>query len=123
MRIRNPKSQKLSFANLTKMNVARCEELFHKINDWTPTDWACAMAGECGEACYLIKKYRRLDEADQSKDTVRHRAFLIEAIGNELADVVIYADLLAFRFGLSLGDEVRAKFNEVSIRRHSKRFL
>jgi len=123
MRTRNPKAQKLNFDNLRKMNFVRCEESFHKITDWSHTDWACAMAGECGEACNLIKKFRRLDGADKRKDTVNNRAKLIDAIGKELADVVIYADLLALRFGLSLGDEVRDKFNEVSVRRKSPRRL
>ena len=47
----------LSFNELRQANTARCEKSFHSINSWTPTDWACAMAGECGEACNLVKKF------------------------------------------------------------------
>jgi hypothetical protein len=68
------------------------------------TDWACALAGETGEACNLIKKLRRGDAIDT------------EDIGKELADVVIYADLLAARLGIDLGEAVVQKFNEVSDR-------
>lgn len=92
----------LSFARLRAVNVRRCEAVFHDIDAWSPTDWACAMAGEAGEACNLIKKLRRGESIDHV------------AIGYELADVVIYADLLAARLGLDLGEMVRQKFNIVS---------
>ncbi len=38
-------------------------------------------------------------------------------------DVVIYADLLAARLGMSLNDFVMWKFNEVSLRRGSRRLF
>lgn len=117
------KGEKLQFGNLKGVNVRRCETAFHKLNEWTPTDWACAMAGEMGEACNLIKKLRRLDGADKGKDTPKERAKLTRMIGEELADTVIYADLLTARLGLSLGDEVRKKFNKVSRRRGVEIFL
>lgn len=117
------KGGKLTFGDLKSTNLRRCEEAFHNIEDWTPTDWACAMAGEAGEACNLIKKLRRLDGADKVKDTPATRKKLTAAIGKELADAVIYADLLATRLGVSLGDEVRKKFNAVSRKRGVEIFL
>lgn len=96
----------LKFSDLTEANKIRCGEVFFPITDWSLTDWACAMAGECGEACNFIKKLRRGESVD------------MQTIGKELADVVIYADLLATRIGLSLGTCVREKFNEVSDRRN-----
>lgn len=96
----------LTFKELGKTNRERCEAVFHPVNNWSPTDWACAMAGECGEACNFIKKLRRGEPISPAD------------IGKELADVVIYADLLAQRLGLDLGDCVRDKFNEVSDRKH-----
>ncbi len=110
---------KLSFEQLREANVRRCEQVFHKLCDWSPTDWATAMAGECGEACNLIKKLRRLDGADMLKDSHFNRQALVLATGKELADLVIYADLLAARLGLDLGDEVARKFNQVSQERGS----
>lgn len=113
----------LTFEMLRSVNVARCEEVFHKLNDWTPTDWACAFAGEVGEACNLIKKLRRLDGADTNLDTEQHRQMLIKKVAKELADSVIYADLLAAVLGINLEDAVRQKFNEVSRKRNSTQYL
>lgn len=110
----------LTFENLRQVNVARCEDVFHALEKWTPTDWACAMAGECGEACNEVKKLRRLDDADKVKDTDIQRQELRLKIGKELADLVIYADLLAARLHIDLGDAVRQKFNEVSDKRGSE---
>lgn len=101
----------LTFEDLRTANVARCEDVFHPLESWTPTDWACAMAGECGEACNMIKKMRR------------GSAFDLTDIGRELADLVIYADLLAARLGIRLGDAVVEKFNAVSFDRGSKHLL
>lgn len=97
----------LGFQNLRDANVRRCNAVFHPLHSWSPTDWACAMAGECGEACNLIKKLHRGEDISPSE------------IGKELADIVTYADLLAARLGINLGDAVREKFNEVSERRNS----
>lgn len=94
----------LNFGILRDANVTRSEQSFHMCDAWSPTDWACAMAGETGEACNLIKKLRRGEDVRP------------EDIGKELADVVIYADLLAHRLGIDLGTAVRSKFNEVSDR-------
>lgn len=111
----------LSFDQLRMANVERCEEVFHPLDSWSPTDWACAMAGECGEACNVVKKMRRgaadlygLDPDDRR--TARQLA-------NELADLVIYADLLAARCGIDLGHAVLQKFNAVSFKRGSTVFL
>lgn len=98
----------LTFMDLCVANAKRCEDVFHPIESWTPTDWACAMAGEAGEACNLVKKLRRGEDIQPG------------AIGHELADVVIYADLLCTRLGINLGELVRSKFNVVSERRGSE---
>lgn len=67
------------------------------------------MAGEVGEACNVIKKLERerLGIAG-SRATVDHLA-------EELADVVICADLIAMQAGIDLmGEAVPAKFNATS---------
>lgn len=113
----------LTFNKLRHINVARCEEVFHPLISWSPTDWATAMAGECGEACNFIKKLRRLDGADKNIDTHLERQRLRHSIGLELADLVAYADLLAARLDIDLGKYVRDKFNEVSVKRGSVQML
>ncbi len=104
----------LTFKQVRKANTTRCAKHFHSIDSWTPTDWACAMAGETGEACNFIKKLRRLDDAKQLANIPKDRKKLIESIGKELADTVLYADLLAARLGIDLGEVIAKKFNEVS---------
>lgn len=109
----------LTFKLLREVNVRRCEEVFHKLDDWSPTDWATAVAGEAGEACNKVKKLRRLDGGDQALDTTEYREMLADQIAEELADTVIYCDLLAARIRRSLSDAVVKKFNEVSAKRGS----
>lgn len=92
----------LNLDHLRDRNVARCKESSHPLEDWSPTDWACAMAGECGEACNLIKKRRRGQSIATSQ------------IADELADLVIYADLLAARLEINLGAAIICKFNKIS---------
>ena len=110
----------LHLADLAKANADRCNEVFHPINSWSPTDWACAMAGECGEACNEVKKLRRKfynsDDMDLSypEDFQKHHAVEAARVGAEVADMVIYADLLCQRLGISLEDAIREKFNAVS---------
>lgn len=94
----------LTFDELRRANTQRLPHFHGSHPTWSATDWACAMAGECGEACNLIKKRRR-GEPIHTFD-----------IGKELADAVIYAELLASHLGIDLGEAVRAKFNEVSER-------
>jgi NTP pyrophosphatase (non-canonical NTP hydrolase) len=97
----------LTFERLREANVARCEDVFHPLKSWSLTDWACAMAGEAGEACNVVKKTHRGDyRADPKKAK--------SDLAAELADVVIYLDLLAARAGIDLGDAVIEKFNRVS---------
>ncbi len=97
----------LTFDQLRLANESRCGQVFHPLYDWSPTDWGCAMAGEAGEACNKVKKLRRGEDVP------------LKDIADELADTVIYADLLAARLGINLGQAIREKFNEVSEQRGS----
>ena len=113
----------LSFKDLRAVNVPRCEEVFHKLDDWSPTDWATAMAGECGEACNEIKKLRCLDGSDSNPYFPEGRKAITERIAIELADLVICTDLLAARLEIDLGEAVADKFNRVSLKLGSTYFL
>ena len=74
-----------------------------------PLDFAMMeLAGETGEACNAAKKMARLrygmkGGSDQSAN-----------LAEELADVVICADLAAMKAGVNLADAVAAKFNRNS---------
>lgn len=68
----------------------------------------CELAGEVGEVCNVIKKLERERFGwIGSRDTVEHLA-------EELADVVICADLVAISAGIDLDAAVIAKFNATS---------
>jgi NTP pyrophosphatase (non-canonical NTP hydrolase) len=107
---------RLTFRQLRDANCARIPrfknrrgEYCHEIDgsDWSLGEWMNAVTGELGEAANLIKKITR---GDFTLEEGR------EDLGKELADIMIYLDILAFRAGVDLGDAVRSKFNEVSDR-------
>ena len=79
-------------------------------SDWSPAEWMNAVIGEVGEAANFLKKWRRGDYPQ----TVAGAQQFHDDFGKELADVVIYLDLLAFQLRLDLGEEVAKKFNQVS---------
>lgn len=76
-------------------------------SDWSLDQWATAVGGEWGEFLNLLKKFSRGDI------TI---AEFQELGGKELADVVTYLDILAFRMGINLGGATKDKWNEVSAR-------
>jgi NTP pyrophosphatase (non-canonical NTP hydrolase) len=106
----------MDFNELRRANLKRSAEVFSPLESWSPGDWACAMAGEAGEACNFVKKLRRLEDGKNTAKDPQSRAAIIAEVGNELADTVIYADLLAARLGINLDEALRGKFNEVSQR-------
>lgn len=76
-------------------------------SDWKLSAWCNAVTGELGELANFIKKVERGDFTLEEKR---------RDIGKELADVNIYLDILAYRCGVNLGEEIINKFNEVSVR-------
>lgn len=66
------------------------------------------LAEEVGEACGVVKKL--VHEAMGLKGKRK----TVRDLGEELADVVIVADLLARKFGLNLTNEIVNKFNITS---------
>lgn len=105
----------LTFDALRRANCSRCDR-WHPggIEDWSLSDWAVAMIGEAGEACNVVKKLNRV--RDGITGNTKSEAELRAQLGAELADTLIYLDLLAQRAGIDLGAAVVAKFNAVSER-------
>lgn len=105
----------LSFGELRKVNQLRHER--HDDNGtertWTLPEWTNALAGEAGELCNVAKKTRRGLKTDPTIDDAR------QEMAHELADIIIYADLVAQKLDIDLGAAVREKFNIVSDRRGS----
>ena len=105
-------NDKLSFEQLRQVSYERATTVFNHTEglvDWSPAEWSNAMAGETGEACNMTKKLLR--DGPEAVDMIE--------LGYEIADVVIYADLLATRMGFKLEDLIRAKFNKVSKKKGS----
>jgi len=109
----------LTFNRLRNINRDRCTE-WHAdgSTDWSAADWGNALAGEVGELCNVIKKYRRIqtgvDNPDVDEQSVE---VLLAQIRDELADVQCYLDLTADFFNIDLGDATIDKFNRVSEKR------
>lgn len=107
-------SPPLTFSRLREANVLRCDEAFQchgGLEGWPIANWAMAVSGEWGEACNKLKKLARGETLPPND------------IAHEIADTVIYLDLLAARLGIDLEKAVRDKFNIVSCRVNSKRFI
>ena len=107
----------LTFNTLREGNIARLPlfknskgEIAHSKtdgSDWSRAEWLEAVVGELGEYANESKKYRRGD--------LNAAEFKTKAT-KELADVVIYIDILAMQLGIDLGQAVMEKWNEVSRR-------
>ena len=94
----------LTFERLSEVNARRSPVAFPKCRNWIPEQWSNAAAGEMGEACNKIKK--RFGREDES--------VTLEMIGEEIADTIIYLDLLATKLDIDLPAAVIRKFNIIS---------
>ena len=107
----------LTFRTLRDANKARLPQFKNRRgepahsqpdgSDWKLSAWCNAVTGELGELANLIKKIER---GDMTLDEAR------QDVADELADVVTYLDILAFRCGVDLGNATMSKFNRVSER-------
>lgn len=105
----------LTFNTLRSANLARLPEFKNAKgepahsqpdgSDWSRAQWFTAVMGELGEAANLNKK---VDRGDLSMDEAR------QLIADELADVQIYLDILAYQCGVDLGKATRDKWNRTS---------
>ena len=104
----------MTFREFQNITTERCNE-WHGIRSWSLSEWAVAMAGECGEACNVIKKMNRKRDSIKNEDPEEYDE-LAEALAEEIADTVTYAFLLAEYCGFDMDEIVAAKFNKVSKR-------
>jgi NTP pyrophosphatase (non-canonical NTP hydrolase) len=95
---------------LKEVNEKRSIEGFKmELTDWTLPEWGNAVAGEVGEMCNVIKKIKRGDFDSNplvGKDMLQ----------KEIADIIIYLDLIATKEGIDISQAIIDKFNEVSDR-------
>jgi len=92
---------------LRAANIARQIE-WDQDNQITAAYRGNELAGEVGEACNVIKKLER-----ERLGILGSRATVGE-LADELADVLICADLIAMHYGIDLEAAVARKFNATS---------
>lgn len=109
----------LTIKQIIEAGVSRANR-WHKggLQDWSPLEWAGAMAGEAGEACNAAKKLKRIEdgianinEGDRSlvdRDKAAHQ------VTKEVADTILYGILLAARVGGDLNAALIEVFNKKS---------
>lgn len=110
----------LTFKRLCEAAVSRSVRWHGALDAWSPSDWAVALVGEVGELCNAVKKWNRVrDGAPNINDPGRgitDEAAAVDKIGDELADVIIYAPSFAARLKIDLEARIVAKFDAVSER-------
>jgi NTP pyrophosphatase (non-canonical NTP hydrolase) len=108
-----PKS--LTFSDLSAANRARCESPLgfdHRLDSWSLSDWITATLGELGEAANLAKKLNRV--RDGIRGNTQSEEELRAAFRREVADTLVYLDLLAQRAGFTLAAAVREAWDAKS---------
>lgn len=95
------------FTTLRAANVARQQE-WDAGNQITLSYRGNELAGEVGEACNVIKKLER------ERMSIKGSRATLEQLAEELADVIICADLIAMSAGIDLDVAVAEKFNATS---------
>jgi hypothetical protein len=91
----------LRLDELRKQNVLRCETLWHKVSEWSPDDWLNAVIGELGSVAHAIKAYRRRNLTPRSDPDIFNADPAGPRLAEEMADTLIYFDLLCARIGIS----------------------
>lgn len=97
------------YRSLRAANIARQKE-WDRGDVITASFRGLEMAGEVGEACNVIKKLER------ERLGIRGSRATVENLAEELADVVICADLIAMMYGIDLGEALAGKFNHTSLK-------
>lgn len=108
----------LTFARLRAVNAARAARWhsgFPYDDKWSGADWSNAAAGEMGEACNVVKKLRRQETGGRGAVDPDYDVLLSD-LGDEIADTIIYLDLLAAYYGIDTAEAVARKFDAVSVR-------
>lgn len=102
------------FEAASHVNNLRCLNL-EGSNLWSVQDHGCALAGEVGELCDILKKLKRIDTGiSHNWPNARTREQLIADAADEIGDVMTYLDIVADRLGINVMTAWATKFNKVS---------
>lgn len=112
--------EQLTIRRLIEANLSRVVR-WHPggLADWTPLEWAGAMAGEVGEACNAAKKLKRITGRIKNINTEDGRSLTSvktasHKIASECADAVIYGVLLCASVGQDIEAAIVKVFNKKS---------
>ena len=106
---------------LRTANIERDKEVFKDTGKWSNMQWGCAIAGEVGELCNILKKQERGDSFYNDNACfseiapIGNNHFYIE-VSKEIADILIYLDIFCHINNINIEMAVTSKFNEVSKR-------
>jgi len=126
----------MDLTEISEINRARTRRWHDGGGEWYASDWSNSLSGEAGELvealidalgfegrvgalCNTVKKIRRhethVDRIATGKSyNTPPLGELSQQVQDEIADVFLYLDLLAYHFGLNLEDCIFPKFNRVS---------
>lgn len=106
---------KLDLDVLRDTNVERSLKGFgHNLFQWSSLEWAGAAAGEMGEAANVAKKITRVEQGLHFRPGESDLSDLRDKLADEIADTIIYLDLLAAREGINLSEAIVNKFNRTT---------
>lgn len=111
----------IKLSDIVKANITRSNR-WHPggLEEWSPLEWAGAMAGEAGEACNAAKKLKRVTTKLQHIDNNYHSELTNEIesykeqVAKEAADTILYALLLISAVGHDPEQVIAAVFNKKS---------
>jgi len=107
---------KFTLDKLREQNVARLHRWHsNEIDEWTGADWSNATCGEAGEMANVVKKLRRGETGARNDDDPTEPE-LRAMLADEIADVAIYLDLLAWYYDIDLAEAIISKFDRTSER-------
>lgn len=114
---RDPPS--MLFAHFIAVDLSRANRWHHAgIEEWTVSDWAVAIAGECGEMCNAIKKLNRVRTGAANRNdgdrSITDFETAKKKIAQELADIIIYIPMLAKLLDINLEQAIIDTFNAKS---------
>ena len=101
----------------SEANRMRCESKLgfdHPIGLWSLSDWFVAVLGELVEAANLANKLNRIRDGIAGNLNEGTVSDLMAKMTDEIADAVIYLDLLTQAAGIDLPRAVVDKFNRTS---------
>lgn len=103
----------MTFDELRQANLSRCARWHPRgLDEWSLSDWGVAAGGEMGEALNVVKKLNR--ERDGIAGNTVSVDELRGDLADEIADVVIYLDIMAASEGIDLAAAIARKFNKTS---------